>query len=73
MRKAELRLGRVQTVFQGDAPMEGLAMADIDGDGVLEIVGGGRWFKHEGGMNFTPRVIDDSQRFSRAAAGKLIR
>ncbi len=63
----------ISTVFQGDAPMEGLAMADIDGNGVFEIVGGGRWFEHKGGVNFTAHVIDDSQQFSRAAAGKLIK
>ncbi len=62
-----------QPIYQGDAPMEGLAMADVDDDGVLEVMGGGRWYKHEGNMNFTAHVIDDAQKFSRCAAGKLIR
>jgi FG-GAP-like repeat len=59
-------------IYQADAPMEGMAMADIDGDGVVEVVGGGRWFKHDGGIKFTAHVIDDRQKFSRAAAGKLV-
>ena len=63
----------MQIIYQADAPMEGLAMADIDGDGVVEVAGGGRWFKHEGGMKFTAHVIDDDQKFSRCAAGKLLR
>jgi hypothetical protein len=50
---------------------EGLAAFDIDGDGKLDIVGGGRWFKHNGGTNYLPNVIDDTQRFSRVAAGQL--
>jgi FG-GAP-like repeat len=60
-------------IHQADAPMEGMAMADIDGDGVVEVVGGGRWFKHENGLKFTAHVIDDRQKFSRAAAGKLMK
>lgn len=50
---------------------EGLAKADINGDGKIDIVGGGRWFEHDGGSSFTPHIIDDSQTFSRAAAGQL--
>jgi hypothetical protein len=50
---------------------EGLAQADINGDGKVDIVGGGRWFEHNGGTSYAPHVIDDSQRFTRAAAGQL--
>lgn len=63
----------IEVIYQDDAPMEGMAMADIDDDGVLEVIGGGRWYKHEEGMKFTAHVIDDDQKFSRCAAGKLIR
>lgn len=51
---------------------EGLAKADIDGDGTEDIVGGGRWFKYQDGKTFQPVVIDDSMRFTRAAAGQLV-
>lgn len=50
---------------------EGLASADIDGDGRTDLIGGGRWFKHGGGYRFEAWVIDDTQRFTRAAAGWL--
>jgi hypothetical protein len=50
---------------------EGLAKADIDGDGKIDIVGGGRWFEHNGGTSYTPHVIDGDQTFARASAGQL--
>ena len=51
---------------------EGLASADIDGDGKQDIVGGGRWFKHIKGKEFEVNVIDESQHFTRSAAGQLV-
>ena len=51
---------------------EGLVKIDMDGDGKTDIVGGGRWFKHNGGTSFTANVIDDSRRFTRVAAGQLV-
>ncbi len=51
---------------------EGLAKADIDGDGKMDIIGAGRWFRHEGGTLYTPQIIDEHYAFSRCAAGQLI-
>jgi hypothetical protein len=50
---------------------EGLAKADINGDGETDIVGGGCWFEHNGGTSYTPHIIDNNQTFARAAAGQL--
>ncbi len=58
-------------IFSSASESEGLAAADIDGDSKLDIIGGGRWFRHEEGDRFTAQVIDDRQRFTRAAAGQL--
>ena len=51
---------------------EGLAAADVNQDGKLDLVGGGRWFEHAGDGTFTAHVIDDAYRFTRAAAGQLV-
>jgi FG-GAP-like repeat/FG-GAP repeat len=58
-------------IFSSASESEGLGQTDIDGDGKTDIVGGGRWFKYAGDGRFTPNVIDDKQRFTRAAAGQL--
>ncbi|NOY56602.1 MAG: PKD domain-containing protein, partial [Actinobacteria bacterium] len=49
----------------------GLATADIDLDGKVDIVGGGMWFKHNGGTSYTPNVIDPVPNL-RVAVGQLI-
>jgi hypothetical protein len=59
--------------WKGVNEHEGLAKADIDGDGKLDIVGGGRWFRNEGDLKFTAEVIDEGYAFTRAAAGQLIK
>ena len=48
------------------------APVDIDGDGLIDLVGGGRWFKHRGGARFDAMVIDDTMRFTQCAAGRLV-
>jgi len=59
--------------WKGVNEHEGLAKTDIDGDGKLDIIGGGRWFKHINEKTFTANIIDDTYAFSRSAAGQLIK
>jgi hypothetical protein len=46
---------------------------DIDLDGKVDIVGGGRWFEHTGGAKFKEHVIDAEMAFTQCAAGQLVK
>ncbi len=46
---------------------------DIDLDGRLDIVGGGRWFKHLDGTKFQEHAIDEEMTFTQCAAGQLVK
>jgi hypothetical protein len=58
--------------WKGTNEQEGLYACDIDGDGVDDIVGGGRWFKYNGDDGFTENIIDASYTFTRSVAGQFI-
>ncbi|NLF29839.1 MAG: hypothetical protein GX591_02990 [Planctomycetes bacterium] len=60
------------SIYTGNSSHEGLAAADIDLDGVTDIIGAGRWYEHVSGTTFTAHTIDAAQVFTRAAAGQLI-
>jgi hypothetical protein len=58
--------------WKGTNEQEGLFVADIDGDGTDDIVGGGRWFKYDGQGGFHENIIDASYTFTRSLAGQFI-
>ncbi len=64
------------TIFQwsGIGQYEGLARHDVDGDGVDDIIGAGRWFRHTGAGKFDVEIVDPDRKmtFVRAAAGQLV-
>jgi hypothetical protein len=61
------------TVASGLKQAEGLARGDIDGDGAIDLIGGGRWFKYLGGGKFATHVIDETQTPGRAEVGDLVK
>lgn len=60
--------------WNGGKELEGVPShpVDVDLDGKLDIVGGGRWFKHKSGTEFSAQLIDDEMRFTQCAAGQLV-
>ena len=59
-------------IYDGADNSEGMAVADIDGDGVDDIVGAGYWFKQAGGGTYTANLIVSGRSFTRTAVGDLI-
>lgn len=59
-------------IFQAAGPAEGLAVADINLDGKMDIVGAGFWFEHTGGNSFTPRLIQSGMLYTRSAVAQLV-
>ncbi len=60
------------TLIARVSPAEGLAKADVDGDGKLDLIGAGYWFRHQGGADYRPILIDPASKLTRAAAGQLV-
>jgi hypothetical protein len=58
--------------FRGINEHEGLASADVDGDGLKDIIGGGKWFKFVGSGQYEANMIEASYIFTRCAAGQLV-
>jgi sugar phosphate isomerase/epimerase len=52
---------------------EGLAKADINGDGIQDIIGGGLWFGYLGDDKFSFNTIDGAYAFSRSEVGQFIK
>lgn len=59
-------------IHSGASAAEGLAKADIDGDGVHDIIGGGYWFKRSPDGSFTAMPVYPTRSYSQVAAGQLI-
>ncbi len=58
--------------WKGTNSHEGLYACDINGDGIDDIVGGGRWFGYDGQGGFTENIIDASYTFTRSVAGQFV-
>jgi hypothetical protein len=56
-------------IFEGTG--EGLDFADIDGDGLGDLLAGGYWFKYNG-LDYDAHAVDISQDQTRIAAGDLL-
>ncbi len=58
--------------WKGTNEQEGLWAEDVDLDGIVDIVGGGRWFRYSGKGEYEEHIIDASYTFTRSVAGQFI-
>ena len=58
--------------WKGTNEQEGLWAEDMDLDGIVDIVGGGRWFRYNGKGAYEEHIIDASYTFTRSVAGQFI-
>ncbi|MEO1060866.1 MAG: VCBS repeat-containing protein [Actinomycetota bacterium] len=58
-------------IFRGASTSEGLAAADVDGDGQDDLVAGGYWFSAANGV-YTAHEIDRSMSATRVVVGQLV-
>lgn len=72
-RSAQPWTARVLYQWNGKPELEGFPSTpvDVDGDGRLDLVGGGRWFRLTK-TDCDAHVIDDAMRFTQCAAGQLV-
>jgi hypothetical protein len=68
----QTRLTPPEPGFKGINEHEGIATGDVDGDGRLDIVGGGHWWKVLPGRKVVANPIDPSYTFTRSGLGQLI-
>jgi hypothetical protein len=52
---------------------ESLVKADLNGDGKPEIIGGGWWFEHAGGLTFKAHPINPQRQCTRCAVGHFLK
>jgi len=52
---------------------EGLAKGDVDRDGLVDLVGGGMWFKFQDAGVYKAQIVDKAYGSSRSAVGDLIK
>ena len=59
-------------IFAAPAPAEGLVAADINLDDKEDIVGGGFWFEHVSGDQYTAHTIAADRTWTRSAVAQII-